>query len=276
MFRTIFFAAVTLAAVQAPAQEAASPLTTSPTKSFTYKKTKQADLAIFVHYPPGWKDTDKRAAIVFFFGGGFQFGSVSQFEPQAAYFASRGMLAARADYRVKSRHGVEPNACVEDAKSAIRWLRQNAARLGIDSNRIVASGSSSGGYLAACSACPELDAAGEDTSISSKPNATVLFFPFLPFVNEQSKWTIVPTLHLAKDAPPTLILFGTKDELLKRGEEFMARSKEVGHRAELFLAADVGHGFFNAPIWRDRTLYRVDEFLESLGYLEGKPTITRP
>ena len=76
--------------------------------------------------------------------------------------------------------------------------------------------------------------------------------------------------------PPTLILFGTKDELLKRGEEFMARSKEVGHRAELFLAADVGHGFFNAPIWRDRTLYRVDEFLESLGYLEGKPTITRP
>jgi acetyl esterase/lipase len=129
------------------------------------------------------------------------------------------------------------------------------------------------GYLAACSACPGLDAAGEDMSISSKPNATVLFFPFLPFINEQSKWKIVPTLHLVKDTPPTLILFGTKDELLKRGEEFMTRSKEVGHRAEMFLADGVGHGFFNAPIWRDRTLYRVDEFLATLGYLEGKPTV---
>ncbi len=248
----------------------------SPTKSFTYKKTKQADLEMVVHYPPGWKETDHRPAIVFFFGGGFQFGSNKQFEPQAGYFASRGMVAARADYRVKSRHGVEPDACVEDAKSAVRWLRQNAAKLGVDPNRIVASGSSSGGYLAACTACPGLDAEGEDTSVSSKSNATVLFFPYLPFANEQSKWKIVPTLHLAKDTPPTLILFGTKDALLKRGEEFMARSKEVGHRAEMFLAEGVGHGFFNAPIWRDRTLYRVDEFLASLDYLEGKPTINKP
>ena len=119
-------AALVVAARHARVEESRTPAQ----KSFIYKKTKQADLAIFVHYPPGWKETDKRPAIVFFFGGGFQFGSVSQFVPQAAYFASRGMVAARADYRVKSRHGVEPDACVEDAKSAVRWLRQNAAKLG--------------------------------------------------------------------------------------------------------------------------------------------------
>ena len=61
-----------------------------PTKSFIYKKTKQADLEIFVHYPPGWKETDKRPGIVFFFGGGFQFGSVSQFVPQADLFRQPG------------------------------------------------------------------------------------------------------------------------------------------------------------------------------------------
>ena len=54
-----------------------------PTKSFTYKKTKQADLEIVVHYPPGWKETDKRPAIVFFFGGGWTNGKIKQFEPQA-------------------------------------------------------------------------------------------------------------------------------------------------------------------------------------------------
>ena len=41
-------------------QEAVNPAIASPTRSFTYKKTKQADLAIFIHYPPGWKETDKR------------------------------------------------------------------------------------------------------------------------------------------------------------------------------------------------------------------------
>ena len=166
-------AALVTAARHATAEEGPKA---PPTKSFIYKKTKQADLAIIVHYPPGWKETDKRPGIVFFFGGGFQFGSVSQFVPQAAYFASRGMVAARADYRVKSRHGVEPDACVEDAKSAIRWLRQNAAKLGIDSNRIVASGSSSGGYLAACSACPGLDAEGKTPAF--RPSPTPRFYSF--------------------------------------------------------------------------------------------------
>ena len=87
------------------------------TKTFTYTKTKQADLEIVVHYPPGWKETDKRPGIVFFFGGGWENGTIKAFEPQAQYLASRGMVAARADYRVKSRHDVTPDACVEDAKS---------------------------------------------------------------------------------------------------------------------------------------------------------------
>ena len=71
------------------------------TKSFVYKKTKQADLELVVHYPPGWKDSDKRPAIVFFFGGGWTGGKLEQFEPQASHLARRGMVAARADYRVK-------------------------------------------------------------------------------------------------------------------------------------------------------------------------------
>ena len=213
---------------------------------------------------------------MFFFGGGFQFGDVSQFVPHAAYFASRGMVAARADYRVKSRHGVEPDACVEDAKSAVRWFRQNAAKLGIDSDRIVACGSSSGGYLAACTACTGLEPEGEDLKISSRASAMILVNPFLPFVKQKADWKIVPTLHLTKATPPTLILFGTKDDLLPRADEFMAKSKEVGHKAEMFLAEGVGHGFAGKSPWREKVIQREDEFLVSLGYLQGKPTIKVP
>ena len=147
-----------LAAIQVRADDQSKG---AGTKSFVYKKTKQADLEIVVHYPLGWKDSDKRPAIVFFFGGGWENGKITQFEPQASYLARRGMVSARADYRVKSRQGVTPKECVEDAKSAVRWLRANAAKLGVDSDRIVAAGGSAGGHIAACTAfTPGLDAEG--------------------------------------------------------------------------------------------------------------------
>jgi len=251
-----------------------------PTKSFVYKKTKQADLEIVVHYPPGWKETDKRPAIVFFFGGGWEFGNIEQFEPQAKHLASLGMIAARADYRVKSRHDVTPRECVEDAKSAIRWVRQNAAILGVNPNRIIAAGGSAGGHIAACTALtPGLDAEGEDAKVSSIPNALVLFNPVLQFSgipqlmerinnDEALGKAISPTLHLNKDSPPTLIFFGTADRLAPMGDEFMKKSKELGHKAELFTAEGQPHGFFNRPPWLEKTTQRMDEFLVSIGYLQ--------
>lgn len=256
------------------------------TKTFTYKKTKQGDLEIVVHYPPGWKETDRRPGIVFFFGGGWTSGKMEQFEPQAKHLASRGMVAARADYRVRSRHNVTPKECVEDAKSAVRWMRQNAAKLGIDANRIVAAGGSAGGHIAACTALtPGLDAEGEDAKVSSIPNALVLFNPVLRFSgipqlmsrignDEALGKAISPTLHLKKDSPPTLIFFGTADKLAIMGDEFMKKSKELGHRADLFTAEGQGHGFFNRPPWQEKTTQRMDEFLVSIGYLEGKATST--
>ena len=93
------------------------------TKTFAYKTIPGGKLELVVHYPPGWKDTDKRPGIVFFFGGGWENGTIQAFERQADHLARRGMVAARADYRVKSRQGVTPDKCVEDAKSAVRWLR---------------------------------------------------------------------------------------------------------------------------------------------------------
>jgi acetyl esterase len=146
----------------------------------TYKTIGPTNLHLYLFTPKDHSTMNRRPAIVFFFGGGWTSGSPQQFEKQCQYFASRGMVAITADYRVTSRQGVKPVQCVADAKSAIRWLRRNAARLGIDPDRIVASGGSAGGHLAACTAVvPGLDDTGEDTSISATPNAAVLFNPVL-------------------------------------------------------------------------------------------------
>ena len=285
-FPTLLSCASLLAA--APVASARDEAKAPPTKSFVYKKTKQANLELVVHYPPGWKESDKRPTIVFFFGGGWTNGKITQFESQAGYFATRGMVAVRADYRVKSRHDVTPDQCVEDAKSAIRWVRQNAAKLGVDPDRIVSAGGLAGGHLAACTALtPGLEAEGEDSKISSRPNALVLYNPVLRFDgiaelmkridnNEKTGKALSPTLHLQKDSPPTLILFGTSDKLKSHGDEFLKRAKELGHRCEMYTAEGQPHGFFNRAPWQDKTTYRVDEFLASIGYLEGKPTLKLP
>src|SRR5262245_25583025 len=124
--RTLWLALGVAAASPASAPVPAAAADEPATRTFTYKTIKEGPLEIVVHYPPGWKESDRRPAIVFFFGGGWTNGRITQFETQAEHLARRGMVAARADYRVKSRQGVTPDRCVEDAKSAVRWLRASA------------------------------------------------------------------------------------------------------------------------------------------------------
>jgi len=150
------------------------------TRTETYKTIGDVKLDMTIQLPDGWKPEDKRPAIVFFFGGGWSSGSPTQFENQARYLASRGLVAMAADYRVKSRQGVKAVSCVADAKSAIRWVRANAVRLGIDPHRVAAGGGSAGGHLAAAVAVlPGLDDPADDKSVSCVPDVLVLFNPAL-------------------------------------------------------------------------------------------------
>lgn len=260
---------------------------TPTSKVETYKTVGDRELKIHLHFPPDWKSGDRRPAIIFFFGGGWNSGSVGQFNFQADYLAGRGMVAARADYRVKSRDGVMPDKCVEDARSAVRWMRKNSKRLGIDPEKLIASGGSAGGHLAACTMIAEsVEADGDDLSISTIPQAMVLFNPVLSFENEQMikrlgdnkhlARKISPTAHLDKKSPPALILFGTSDRLKVFGDDYWKKAEEIGARADKYLAEGQPHGFFNRSPWRERTLIAADKFLASLGFLEGEPTVTAP
>lgn len=228
----------------------------------------------------------KRPAIVLFFGGGWTSGSPMQFERQCRHFASRGMVAIAADYRVTSRHASRPIDSVADAKACLRWVRRNAARLGIDPDRIVAGGGSAGGHLAAATATlPGFDAPGDDRSIGAAPNALVLFNPALVLASYEgvdlSKFgervsaerfgceprEISPVHHVKRGAPPTLILHGRADTTVPyaTAEAFAAAMTRAGNRCELVGYDDQPHGFFNGPRFHE-TLAEADRFLASLGY----------
>jgi acetyl esterase len=261
-------------------------LTTAAVKAEerVYKTTPQGELKLHLFFPPDWKATDRRPVMVFFFGGGWRNGAYTQFVPQAEYFAARGLVTASADYRISSLHQTKPDKCVEDAKSAVRWLRAHAGELGIDGGRLIASGGSAGGHLAAATALvPGFDAPGEDVKVSCVPDALVLFNPALNLTlidleipgsaAADIRREISPTFFLKRPAPPSVIFFGTADALKAHGDEFLVKARALGSRCEQWTATDQPHGFFNRSPWIEATTRQADVFLASLGHLKGVPTI---
>jgi acetyl esterase/lipase len=265
-----------------------------------YREVNGNKLNAYVFTPPQHQASDRRPAVLFFFGGGWKGGTPGQLLPQSLYLAQRGMVAIPCDYRVLSRHGVIPQDCLRDAKAAIRWARANAARLGIDPARIVAAGESAGGHLAAATALVPGFEEGAHPETSSMPNALVLFNPAVllspadghpGLLSEASLASISartqgrpqeisPYHFIRAGLPPSILFHGTKDEAVPfpTVELFAKAMTAAGNRCELKAYEGQPHGFFNpgrgqgepraeANRCFHRTIRELDAFFVSLGYL---------
>lgn len=262
------------------AAAAPTPLVRKPDDIQTYRKTGRTDLKIEIFRPEGWRPSDQRPAIVFFFGGGWTGGSTSQFHPQAAHFAKRGLVIFCADYRIQKRDNSSPFDAVEDAKAALRWVWRNAKDQGVDPQKIISSGGSAGGHLAACcGVVPGFDEVKEGEPIFI-PAAMVLFNPVIDtskagYGSERlgDRWKeISPLEHVHAKTAPTLLVVGTADTTTPPGGDkaFAAAMKKLGLKCDLELYEGEKHGFFNARgdntnYWK--TLKRADAFLTELGFL---------
>jgi acetyl esterase len=260
-----------------------------PTRSEVYKTASGTELKIFIFEPDGHKASEKRPAAVFFFGGGWNGGTPSQFYAHCEYLASRGMVAMTADYRVKSRQKTSPFECVKDGKSAIRWVRKNAGKLGVDPNKVAGGGGSAGGHVAAATGnLPGLEEEGEDLKVSSKPDALLLFNPVYDngpkgygHSRVEDRWKEISPMHnIRKGSPPTIVFLGSKDNLIPvaTAEKYESLMKAAGARCDNHIYEGQGHGFFNSgrsksPNYYNKTVHAMDKFLSSLGWMEGKPTI---
>jgi len=261
----------------------------------TYKVTDEGSLKLHV-FEPEVRTKEPRPVIIFFYGGAWKAGSPKQFEQHCRYLASRGMVAITADYRVSSRQGTKADAAVADAKSAVRWLRENFKTLHIDEDRVVAAGGSAGGHLAACTAMIDgFESDDQNLVISSKPNALVLFNPAVtlaPFKGHKplpkdraekdgglefrmgtKPINLSPGHHVVSDLAPTIMFFGTEDFLLDGSKYFHEQMLKAGNRCDMKLYDGQSHGFFNYGKSKNKyfiaTLQATDEFLQSIGYLKG-------
>ena len=247
-------------------------------------------LNLHLFYPPDYDGKNTYPAIVLFFGGGWNGGSASHFFTHASYLSSRGMVVICPDYRTKQTHGALPYQCVEDGKAAMRYVRKNAKKLGIDPDRIAAGGGSAGGHVATATATLDRFDEGKDLDVSCVPNALVLFNPVYDngpngygYDRVTDYWEFFsPMNNIDADHPPAIVFFGDNDNLVPvaTAEAYQRRMHEFGLLSELHIFKDGVHGFFN---WnRDTspnkevyvaTLVATDAFLSSLGFLDGNERV---
>jgi acetyl esterase/lipase len=249
----------------------------------TYKEIENYQLKLHIFKPQkNKKANEKRPAIIFFFGGGWSVGTPLQFYRECAYYASKGIVAVSAEYRIKFLHNSTVFESVADAKSAIRWLRENSDKYNIDTARIAAAGASAGGHIAAVAGTiNKFDEEDENQSISSKPNLLLLYYPVLDnspsgYQTENIKDRFIevsPIYNITTGAPPTLIILGTADPYLSvnQVEVYQQRMLDVGNFCVLKLYENAGHPIFYYRKGLSENSCRMlddsNKFLKKYGYL---------
>ncbi len=213
--------------------------------------------------------------VLHFHGGGWHEGS-RQWAPLQVFDVVRaGYAVASADYR-HSQDGAFP-APIQDCKAAVRYLRANAGKLGLDGGRLAAWGNSSGAHLAALlgtSGSHRVWDVGENLDVSSEVQAVIVWHPPVDFLAIQSQLppgstrghdapgsnisrmlgapakerpeqarAASPLTHVGPHAPPTLILHGDADDLvpLAQGRMLHEALSAAGAESQLCILHGARH-----------------------------------
>jgi acetyl esterase len=259
------------------------PAITAPLTQY-FAKRNGTPLKAIVYRPEGWRPRDTRPAVVIYHGYGWKTGEPEWGASYAKHYASKGMIAICAQYRL-AQGDITPLDSMADARDAIRWIRANAVALGIDPMRIAAHGFSAGGHLAAAAAIFY-----ENTGGSGSPNALILYSPALDLEQDKSiaqllgakatPASVSPILNVRKKLPPTVIMQGDVDTVTPHASAkiFCSKMVDAGNRCELNTYMYVGHMFTPKGTPDDKpkpdprveaaALVKTDAFLASLGYIK--------
>jgi len=228
-------------------------------------------------------------AVVCIHGGGWANGNRTSHGKIAQALAARGFVAATISYRLS---GEAPfPAAIHDCKAAVRFLRANASKYGIDSENIGAIGLSAGGHLVALlatsSGVEELEGQGGHAEFSSAIQAAIPMGAQTDLLSERTKqisavedrgtiWRqflggtqqeqletyrlASPLHHLDASDPPCWFITGENDDPSTHADLFRQQMQEFKIETGLTVIQDAPHPFLGKQVWFDEMLDVADEF----------------
>lgn len=224
------------------------------------RNVKEAEMYVFLPE----KDKSTGTAVVICPGGGYQILAMDHEGYNIAqWLAERGVAGIVLKYRMPNGHHQIPSG---DARRAIRTVRANADKWGIDPEKVGIAGSSAGGHLAS-TVGTRFDAGNSASSdrvehFSSRPDFMLLLYPVISFreefghmgsrrnlIGEGNDWKMVNQysneLHVTSETPPAFLVLADDDKSVvpRNSIEFYSALKANNIPAEMHIYQKGGHGF---------------------------------
>lgn len=225
-------------------------------------------LLLNIAYPKDMKE--KCPAVLCIHGGGFRAGTRQGYDSLCVKLAEKGYVAATVEYRLAPAHQFP--AAVHDCKAALRWLRANAEKYKIDTNRIATLGGSAGGHLAqflgVTEGLSQFEGTGGNPQQSTEVTCVVNVYGPSDFTKSYGRSVdaheVLPLFlggnllqarhnHIVSSplnwvtpqAAPTLCIHGTKDLYVNYEQAvwMVERLHFCDVEATLFTLPEAGHGF---------------------------------
>lgn len=233
----------------------ASPAAQTPAaiepRTVEYRRVADRGLSAYVFAPPVARKAPAAPVVLLLHGGGWSAGEPGWVFAAARRFAAAGLVAIPLEYRLASSSAT-PIDALADVCVGLRWVRAEAASLGVDTTRVAIYGVSAGGHLAAATATIGCQAAGGPSAIRG-PDALVMLSPALDVARDayferllQGRGTAAdysPVEHGRAHLPPTIIVHGERDSLtpLHGSQRFCSLVVAAGTRCELQVYPGLGH-----------------------------------
>jgi acetyl esterase/lipase len=216
-------------------------------------------------------------------GGGWQSGGAGNFRDLGAWLAARGIAVFSINYRlVKDGKGHYPDS-VDDTCAAVRFIRANAERFGLDAGRVGLMGTSAGAHLSAlvglagdrvarkmpqaaqsadCRVNVIVGISGvydmwaqwrHDIVVRPRDNVTENYLGVSAIDDKFAYFHASPIAYVAphKNGPKFLICWGTNDDVVDWTEQsipFVTALKQAGFRVRTSETPSAPHSYANGEI----------------------------
>lgn len=225
------------------------------------------ELRCDVYTPPG--SPKDAPAVLLVHGGAWRQGDRKQLRGYGVLLGREGYVCVASEYRLTPESPWP--AQIHDVKAAIRFVRANAERLGVDPERIAIEGNSAGAHLTLLAAGtpddPAFEGDGGHPDVTSNVAAAIAVYPptlfhhgterlhgSLPILaladdHPEIARAASPVTHVSEAFPPTLLIHGTADATVPPSASMVMYEAlhKAGVPVELHMYAGQPHAFDAAP-----------------------------